>query len=234
MRSSTYPLLLFTLSVGVLTYACQQQAAKQVARDAYPADTLHYKAPERFDELVQVPEDEQRNEWQNPDIIIDLLQPLEGKVVADLGAGTGYFSFLLAAEGATVIAIDINKAALDYIREHQQMVQPSSRHIECRLTTVSETALKPNEVEQVLLVNTYPYLQDRVQYLQKLKLGMKPGTQLMIVDFKDEDSSFSPASQFRLAARIVLEELKSAGFENIKQDLESLQFQYIITARKPK
>ena len=207
MRNSTYLLLSFTLSAGVLAYACQQQSARQVASDAYAADTLPYKAPERFDELVQVPEDEQRNEWQHPDVIIDLLQPLEGKVVADLGAGTGYFSFLLAAEGASVIAIDINKAALDYIREHQQMVQASTGQIECRLTTTGETALQPNEADQVLLVNTYPYLKNRVQYLKKLILGMKPGSQVMVVDFKDRDSSFSPASQFRLAAAIVLDEL---------------------------
>src|SRR5262250_2336948 len=59
----------------------------------------------RFEDLVARFEDPARKEWQKPDEVIAGLGPLSGKTVADIGAGTGYFSFPTAARGAKVIAI---------------------------------------------------------------------------------------------------------------------------------
>ena len=198
-------------------------------------DSPAYTAPQRFDELVQEQREPDRSEWQNPAAVINLMQPLENKVVADIGAGTGYFSFLLAAEGASVISIDIDEAALDYIREQLQSMHHEDKGpmIECRLTAPDDPGLKASEADAVLMVNTYPYLNDRVAYLKSLQAGMKPGAQLVIVDFKDIDSPVNPSRAYRLPVNRVTADLKKAGFRSINADIESLEYQYIITTTKP-
>jgi len=69
-----------------------------------------------FDTLVAHFEDPSRAEWQKPDAVIASLGPLDGKTVADIGTGTGYFAFPIAKKAAKVIAIDIDQRFLDYIR----------------------------------------------------------------------------------------------------------------------
>lgn len=197
-------------------------------------DSPAYTAPQRFDELVQEHDEPDRSDWQNPAAVIDLMQPLSGKTVADIGAGTGYFSFLLASEGARVLAIDIDEAALDYIREHLQSMEQGRKKIsiECRLTIPDDPGLEAAEADAVLMVNTYPYLQDRISYLARIREGMKRGAQLVIVDFKDIDSPVSPSHSYRLPPQKVVADLNKAGFDSVNKDLNSLEFQYIITSIK--
>jgi len=195
-------------------------------------DQSTWQAPARLDDLVQQPESEKRDDWQNPDVV---MQPLAGKVVADIGAGTGYFSLLLAQEGASVIAIDINEAALDYIKEHLNLNDKDrSLAIETRLTRADSIALRPAEVDQVLLVNTYPYLRDRISYLKQVMAGLKRGGHIMIIDFKEQKEGGLPIGDVRkLPAITVKKELSNAGFTEIVTDSESLPYQYIIMAQTP-
>ena len=77
-----------------------------------PADAHMNQAS--FDSVARF-EDPARETWQRPDAVIAALGPLEGKTVADLGAGTGYFSVRLAQAGARVLAVDVDPRFLDYI-----------------------------------------------------------------------------------------------------------------------
>ena len=112
-----------------------------------------------FQELVEKYEAPERSEWQEPDFIIDKLQPVKNLVVADIGAGTGYFTFRLAEEGAKVIAIDIDDRFLDYIETRKtellESVNPSQ--ISTRLSSENDPFLRENEVDVALLVNTYHF-----------------------------------------------------------------------------
>src|SRR5690606_25963163 len=57
--------------------------------------------------------------WQKPDLVLSLLGNLKGKTVADIGAGTGFFAFRIANQGARVIAIDIDPRAIAWIDEEK-------------------------------------------------------------------------------------------------------------------
>jgi predicted RNA methylase len=57
--------------------------------------------------------------WQKPDLVIQQLGDVNGKTVADLGAGTGYFSRRIAYKGARVIAIDIDPQAIQWMQEQK-------------------------------------------------------------------------------------------------------------------
>lgn len=179
-------------------------------------------------------EDPDRKDWQNPSLVIKKLGDLEDKTVADIGAGTGYFSFRLAREGAKVIAIDIDPEFLQYINDRQEEVLPTPGNhvVETRLSNPDNPLLANGEADAVLLVNTYTYISDRTAYLGKVHTGMVSGGIIAIVDYKNDSIPVINEATPIIAPEKVAEELKQAGFYDVVIDEESLQYQYIITAKK--
>jgi SAM-dependent methyltransferase len=176
--------------------------------------------------------DELRTEWQNPDLVLSLLGDLSGKTIADIGAGSGYFSFKLAKNAQKVIALDVDPNALEYIKEQKNVVGDWSSNIEVRLTPPDVPNLLPEEADKVLIVNTYSFLPDKIKYLVRLRDGMKDGAQLVIIDFKAGDMPVGPSETFKQDPVDVVAALRAINLKDIKVDMERLQYQYIITAKK--
>jgi 2-polyprenyl-3-methyl-5-hydroxy-6-metoxy-1,4-benzoquinol methylase len=99
------------------------------------------------------------------------------QTVADIGVGTGYFAFPIALKAAKVIAIDIDQRFLDYIN-HKKQTQKSGGNIETRLTTPDSPGLKGGEADLVLIVDTIHHIENRTEYLRKLKRGLRDGALL--------------------------------------------------------
>ena len=182
-----------------------------------------------FRELVARFEEPSRAEWQKPEQIIATFGSLEGKTVADIGTGTGYFAFPVAKRAAKVIAIDIDQRFLDYI-EHKKETQKTGANIETRLTVPNSSGLKPLEADLVLIVDTFHHLENRVEYLKKLKAAFRKGGALVIIDFKKEETPLGPPIEIRLAEEQVESELKAAGYTIVSADRDTLPYQYLIKA----
>ena len=171
--------------------------------------------------------------WQKPDLVIQQLGDVDGKVVADLGAGTGYFSRRIAYKGATVIAIDIDPEAIQWMEEQKARFPLELRNrLIIRQAEANDPKLNPNEVDIVLLVNTYSYIQNRVNYFSKLKEAIRAGGTVIIIDFKKKETPFGPSIDERIDAKDVEKELKEAGYSVLAIDDESLDYQYIIKAQR--
>ncbi|MCG8308018.1 MAG: methyltransferase domain-containing protein [Cytophagales bacterium] len=196
---------------------------------AISGDTIRTR--NQFEIELNVGNDSERGAWQNPDLVIQKLGNLSGKVVADIGSGTGYFTFPISRKARKVLAIDIEQRYLDYI-EDRKLEFPIERAdaIETRLTVEDEPNLHKNEVDAVLLVNVFYYLNDRTNYMTIVNNALKDNGILVLVDFKPGNLPVGP-SENKVPADDVVEVLKVSGFKDIKVDGESLQYQYIITAK---
>lgn len=183
-----------------------------------------------FHELVVRFEDPARVQWQKPNEVIANLGLLDGKTVADIGAGTGYFAFPLAKKAAKVIAIDIDQRFLDYI-EQKKRAEKTGGNIETRLTASDSPRLKLGEADVVLIVDTFHHIEDRIEYLKKLKGVLDKAGLLVIIDFKKQKPPPGPPIELRLAPEQVESELKSAGFAVVSTDRDLLPYQYIIKAK---
>jgi len=171
--------------------------------------------------------------WQKPDLVIQQLGDVEGKVVADLGAGTGYFSRRIAYKGAKVIAIDIDPKAIQWMEEQKARFPLELQdRLVIRLAEADDPKLNPNEVNIVLLVNTYSYIQNRVDYFTRLKESIRPGGYILIIDFKKKETPFGPPIEERVDVRDVEKELLESGFSINNVDESSLDYQYIIKAQR--
>lgn len=175
-----------------------------------------------------------RDVWQNPRVVIRKLGDLTGKVIADIGAGQGYFSSYIAnhSDIEKVIAIDIDKEAINFIETVKITFEEQVRNrIETRLVPPHDANLKDHEVDIALIVNTYVYFDDPLDYLRRLKSGIKPDGQLVIVDFKKRKTPKGPPMDYRVAIGEVEQALLQAGYVDIDSDDQTLDYQYIITAR---
>ncbi|MFT7084531.1 MAG: 2-polyprenyl-3-methyl-5-hydroxy-6-metoxy-1,4-benzoquinol methylase [Vicingaceae bacterium] len=181
-----------------------------------------------FEELVKKFEDPKRDQWQKPNLVLEKLGDVRGKKIADIGAGTGYFSRRLAQKGASVLALDVDERFLNYIDSLSQ----DSLDIVTRKVNFDSPMLDSAEVDAILIVDTYHHIETRYEYFRDVWRGMKAGGQLIIVDFKKKDTPHGPPTEMRIEGFEVMKELQKAGFVKVVIDVRSLDYQYIILAKK--
>jgi ubiquinone/menaquinone biosynthesis C-methylase UbiE len=176
-----------------------------------------------------------RTIWQKPDVVMRKMGDLSQKVVADIGAGTGYFAFRLALKAKKVIAIDIDQDALDTIQRYIPKLPEAYRNrIETRLAKANNPMLQPEEADMVVIINTIAYISDLQAYLNTLRSGMKKGAEIMIVDYKMKRLPISaPPRSERVYLDVVEDMVEKAGFRLTQSDDTSLDYQYILKAVNP-
>ena len=162
------------------------------------------------DELAKSFDDPARDQWQSPRRVIDGLGLKSGMAVADIGAGTGYFSVRLARSSARprVFAVDIEPEMVTYLTK--RAADEKLHNIVPVLASASEPNL-PSPVDVVLIVDTYHHIGDRVQYFRALQSKLKPGGRVAIIDFR-VDAPMGPPREFRHTPEEYVAEMKAAGY----------------------
>lgn len=224
--------ILAGMTMAVLSCNPQEDVHEQQSTEIHHGDATHaneHMHKRDFMELAEIFEDPQRGSWQNIDTVLHVLGNLEGKTIADIGAGTGYFSFPLAEKAEKVIAIDIDQRFLNYIQDKKDSLQTGS-NIELRLTEADKSGILDNEVDMAIIVNTYHHIENRIAYFTEVRSLLNEGGVLVVIDFFKEELSVGPPPDHKLAAEVVLKELKEAGFKDISIEKKVLTYQYIITA----
>ncbi len=155
-------------------------------------------------------DDPARDAWQKPDEVLNALHLQRTDRVADLGAGTGYFSVRIAKlvpEGK-LFSIDIEPDMLRYLRERAHHENLS---VLVPILASAESANLPESVDLVLVVDTYHHIDNRIAYFSKLKASFRPNGRLAIVDFK-ANSPEGPPPEHRIPPEEVISELEAAGY----------------------
>ena len=185
-----------------------------------------------FDDVekwVQVFDDPARDAWQQPEELLRALGVKEGQTVADLGAGTGYFSVRIAkivGENGRALALDVEPKLVAYMQE--RAVKAGLLQMEAKLIKPDDPGLPPGEVDLVLIVDTWHHIDDRVKYLAKVARGLKPGGRVAVVDFKKGDFPVGPPDPHKIAPERVEDEFKRGGFTVVHRELEMLDYQYLL------
>jgi ubiquinone/menaquinone biosynthesis C-methylase UbiE len=187
-----------------------------------------YMHEKSFDELVANFESQDRIDYQQPDKVLEYLGNLKGKKVMDIGAGTGFFSFRMVEKGAEVIAADVNEDFQKYISKKKDSLKISDDKLSLRKLPYDSPELKNEEVDMVIIVNTYHHIENRQDYFLKVKNGLKKGGRLVIIDFKKEETPVGPPVEMKLSPDEIMAELKACGLGKTKLSEDLLEYQYII------
>jgi ubiquinone/menaquinone biosynthesis C-methylase UbiE len=169
-----------------------------------------------------------RDAWQRPDRIMDALSIGEGSIVADLGAGGGWFTIRLARRvgpNGRVYAEDIQ----------HQMIEAIDRRVaregmKGRVTTVMGTANDPKlpaRVDAVLIVDTYHEMEEPKVLLRNVARSLKPRGMVGIINFKKDGGGPGPAMEERVDAERVIRDAQEAGLTLISRE-NFLRYQYML------
>jgi cyclopropane fatty-acyl-phospholipid synthase-like methyltransferase len=203
--------------IAVAVFGCLGLAA--AAQQQHPQnkpDHMHHRFddPERYAKSF---DDPARDGWQMPARVIDALKLRPDSSVADIGAGTGYFSVRLAkaVPRGMVYAVDIEPSMLEHIRK-----RAAGAALE-NLTTVLAYDASPNlpkPVDTVLIVDTYHHITNRPTYFRDLTKSLTSEGRVAIIDFR-KDSPEGPQVEFRFEADQIVEEMRQAGYRlEVKHD----------------
>jgi SAM-dependent methyltransferase len=164
---------------------------------------------ENADEWAKSFDDPARDAWQMPARVIDALRLEGGQAVADIGAGTGYFTIRLAKSPAKpkVYAVDIEPSMVEHVT--QRAMRDRLTNVTAVLGAADRTNL-PEKVDLAVVVNTYHHIPSRVAYFSALKAQLKPGGRIAIIDFR-KGSPEGPPEEFRFTADQISAELAKAG-----------------------
>jgi ubiquinone/menaquinone biosynthesis C-methylase UbiE len=138
---------------------------------------------------------------------MDILGIASGKRVADIGAGSGWFTVRAARRVGPlgmVYAVDINPEAVQYI--NQRLKKEAVQNVKTILSTPSDPKLPKDSVDSVLLLKTYHEVADPVALLKHLRPALRPDARLGIIDRNGE------AANHGVAEKIVIEEAARAGY----------------------
>jgi cyclopropane fatty-acyl-phospholipid synthase-like methyltransferase len=159
---------------------------------------------------AKVFDDPARDAWQKPHQVIEALHLAPGAAVADIGAGTGYFTVRLAHMNPTgrVFAEDIEPDMVKYVSERAR--QANLDNVTAVLGRPEDPKL-PERVDLVLVVDTYHHIGGREEFFRNLQASLKPGGRVAIIDFTRE-SPFGPSPEARIAPAEVKKEMTAAGY----------------------
>jgi len=204
--------------VLALAIGCGQPAKPPPASPPPPgADHHHHHGAmvHRFEDAeawAKVFDDPARDAWQHPDEVVAALALTPTMTVADVGAGTGYFTVRLAraVPGGQVIATDLEPDMVRYLTERAQ--REHLGNVRAVQATGDDPRLDPGSVDRILVVDVWHHIADRARYAKGLAAALRPGGQVAIVDFT-QDATHGPPRAHRLAPEVIIADLQGAGLD---------------------
>lgn len=185
------------------------------------------------DRWAAVFDDPARSEWQMPERLVAALGLRPGSVVADIGAGTGYFLGHLAkavAPGGRVLAVDLEPNMVSYLRDRAD--KEGVPGVETILAAPDDPHLPAASADCILLVDTYHHIHDRVAYLRRLQGALTPRGQVVVVDFRKEPLPVGPPPEHKMTREAILAEFQEAGYRLAAEET-FLPYQYFLRFDPP-
>lgn len=234
------------MSITLLTLACKPESGEPAAPERSHGHHAHandhgahgevndhgYRGHHRFDDPAKWAaefDSPERAAWQKPDEVVASLALAEDAIVADLGAGTGYFAIRLAkaASQGKVYAVDIEPSMVAWLSERASQDQLAN------LVAVQASADDPNLPESVdvaFMCNVFHHLGDPKAYFTRVGERLRPGARVVIVDFKPDnpDDAPGPPKAMRTSIEQVAAAMAEAGFRLTRTDTDLLAWQYVL------
>jgi SAM-dependent methyltransferase len=187
-----------------------------------------HHVPRTAEQWVKALEDPDRDGWQMPQQVVEKLALAPGAAVADIGAGSGYFSVRFArAVGpqGTVFAADIDKGLIAYLVN--RAAKEGLDNLKPLHGRPNDPLLPPASVDLVFICDVIHHIENREPYYAKLARALRPGGRLAIVDFYQRELPVGPPPAMKIARTDLIAELEQAGFA-LREEFDFLPHQYFL------
>ncbi len=176
----------------------------------------------------------EREDEEHPTKVIDALELKGGEVVADLGAGSGYFTFRLSpklGEKGKVLAVDIQD---EMIAELKRRIEKNGvKNVETVKCTESDPKLPEAGVDIVLMVDVYHEIAFPYEVMSAIRKALRPGGRVVFVEYRKEDPKLPIKEIHKMSIEQLKKEMAVVGLEHLKT-VDTLPRQHIAIFVKPK
>ncbi|MFN7949707.1 MAG: methyltransferase domain-containing protein [Blastocatellia bacterium] len=218
-------LLLLCVAIGA------QETPKQ-RQTAMPPKTTDRPLRDRLATF----EKEDRDSWQKPDEVIKVLNLKPGAVVADVGAGSGYFTRRLAravGDKGRVYAVDVDAEILSWLKDEAGKMKLSN--VEIVISKDDDPMLKPDSVDLIFVCDTAHHIANRVPFYRKLAAALKKGGRFVNLDIPPDAHAKGLCRhdpEMLVPREEAIEEAAQAGFKLDKEYNFVLPKQYYLVFKK--
>jgi ubiquinone/menaquinone biosynthesis C-methylase UbiE len=173
-----------------------------------------------------------RDEWQQPQKVLAALNIRPGQVIADLGSGSGYFTFKLsqaAGPAGKVYAVDIDSDMVALVAKRAK--DEGASNVETILAKSDDPVLPKESVDLIFTSNTYHHIDNRIAYFANLRKYLRPAGRVAIIDF-DRRAWIEGLLRHYTPSDFIKREMEQAGYA-LQQELDFLDRQsFLIFAVK--
>jgi len=190
----------------------------------------HKHEHHRFDDpekWIKMFEDPNRDNYQKPDKVFEVLGIGESNFVADIGSATGYFPVRLSkvAKKGKIFACDVEENMVKYLAN--RVKEEGIVNIVCIKAEVNDPKI-PEPVHVILSVNTYHHFENRPTYFAKLSKKLKPGGKIAIIDWRKGELPFGPLDYNKFTQSQVIKEMEEANYKFIQEPDLGTPYHYLL------
>src|SRR5262245_18931142 len=199
-------------------------AQDAVRRDQHEMHRLH-KDPKAYIEML---EDPKRDAYQKPQEVLMALGLKEGEVVADIGAGSGYFAFRFAGrvgDTGRVYAVDISPDMV--LHMNRRIRDLGLKNVVTVLSAGDDPLLLDGSIDRFFICDTWHHVENQAKYLGLMKNMLKPGGQVIMIDFHKKELPVGPPLEMKIAREDLVRQMEAHGFRLIKEHT-FLPYQYFL------
>lgn len=172
-----------------------------------------------------------RQEEENSSLAVDLMKFPAGAAVADIGAGTGYYSFKIAekVKQGKVFAVEIQDRFIEILNE--RISSKAIKNVEVIKGGTQSPNLPSNSIDYALMVDVYHELEYPQEMLKAIRQSLKPGGKLILMEYRAEDESIQIIPLHKTSIKQLKKELEANGFKLVGQS-DSLPIQHLLFFEK--
>lgn len=189
-------------------------------------------SPQDFAAFVGRMLDPGRDRWQRPAHVLRALRVRRNAVIADVGAGPGYFTIPLAravGPGGRVYAVDPEPRSLERLR--RRLGTHGVRNVTPVLSRGDDPHLPASACDLVLIIDTYHHFPDGPAFLRRAARALKAGGCLVGIDFEKRETPVGPPVEHRIAREEFLRDARRAGLAPVAEH-RFLPYQYFIVLQR--
>ena len=199
-------------------------AQDAVKRDDHQMHRLH-NDPKAY---IGALEDPKRDAYQKPHEVIHALNLKSGEVIADIGAGSGYFTFQLArhvGDKGKVYAVDVSPEMILHI--NRRIRELKANNVVTLLADPDDPLLPDRSVNRFFFSDSWHHIENQSKYLSLMKRMLKPSGEVVMIDFHKKELPVGPPMQMKIAREDLIKQLDGNGYRLTKEHA-FLPYQYFL------
>ncbi len=218
------------LAIATFVLAVPAAAQDQTPRSHEEMHRLHQDTKA----YIAMLEDPERDEYQKPHEVLMALDLKPGETIADIGSGSGYFTLRFAAhvgDTGRVLAVDIDPEMIRHL--NRRVRDAGVRNVQTILAEPNDPLLPDASVDRFVVVDTWHHIEKQAEYLALMKKMLKPGGQMVMIDFQKKELPFGPPMEMKIAREDLIRQMEANGFRLAKEHT-FLPYQYfLVFAARP-